>query len=163
MSDSLKPAMDAALSRAASASNAERIDHRDDLAAFGPEIIDPLLGWVRNGTHAHFVIRVFEAVGRAHQAAALSALSEVARLDGSLAEEVEAARQRLKGGTVAPAKRSAVTTRGTGVLDQVTPFGPPVESGDCMGLTQKGEPCSNPGRYWVEGKLSCSRHHAQYR
>lgn len=155
--------IDAAIRRAASASNAARIDHRDELAAFGPEIVDPLLGWVRDGTHAHFVIRVFEALGRAHQAAALSALSEAARLDRSLAAETEAARQRLQGGTAPFARPLAAGARGTGALDQVTPFGPPVASGDCMGITQKGEPCSNPGRYWVDGKLSCSRHHAQCR
>ena len=31
------------MSRAASASNADRIDHRDKLAAFGPDIVEPLL------------------------------------------------------------------------------------------------------------------------
>ena len=155
--------MQAAISRAASASNAERIDHRDDVAAFGPEIVEPLLGWVRDGTHAHFVIRVFEALGRSHLAAALAALSEATRLDRSLATEVEAARQRLLGRTTKPAPPSSARPRDTGVLDQVTRFGRPVESGDCMGITQKGEPCRNPGRYWVGDKLSCSRRHAQYR
>ena len=154
--------MDAALRRAASATNADRIDHRDKLAGLGPEIVEPLLSWVREGRHPHFVIRVFEALGRSHEAEALAALGEVTKLDHSLAAEAEAAKQRLLGRN-APSPKSSAKSRGTGVLDQVTPFGPPEASGLCMGITQKGEPCQNLGRYWVGDKLSCSRGHAQYR
>ena len=152
----------AALKRADSASNATRIDHRDTLANFGAAVVEPLLDWVRNGKHRSFVIRVFEAMGRTDQPAALAALDEVAGIDSSLISEVNAARQRLLGTAPKPQPFPS-RARGTGVLDQVTPFGPPVESGNCMGITQKGEPCRNPGRYWVGDKLSCSRVHSEYR
>jgi hypothetical protein len=152
----------AALKRAASASNATRIDHRDTLAAFGSAVVEPLVDWVRHGKHPNFVIRVFEAVGRTDPVTALAAFDEVAGIDRSLVAEVNAARQRLLGTGPKPQPRPSAA-RGTGVLDQVTPFGPPVASGDCMGITQKGEPCRNPGRYWVGDKLSCSRVHSEYR
>ena len=152
----------AALKRADSASNATRIDHRDKLADHGSAVVEPLLDWVRGGRHQFFVIRVFEAVGRTDLPTALGALDEVGRIDRSLAADIDAARQRLLGTGPKP-RPSQIKARGTGVLDQVTPFGPPVESGDCMGITQKGEPCRNPGRYWVGDKLSCSRVHSAYR
>lgn len=150
------------LKRAAAASPATRIEHRDRLAAHGPTVVEPLLGWVRQGRMGYFVIRVFESLASADRRAALKALEAVARADSALTNEVHAATERIKG---APADTSSAgpTARRTGVLDQVTPFGPPVESGDCQGITQKGEPCRNPGRYWVGDKLSCSRGHAEYR
>lgn len=152
----------AALKRAAAASNATRIDHRDTLASFGSAVVEPLLEWVRRGAHQSFVIRVFEAIGRSDPETALAALGEVVEIEPSLRAEVISARQRLVGGT-SGTPTSPPKARVTGVLDQVTPFGPPVASGDCMGITQKGEPCRNLGRYWVGDKLSCSRGHAEYR
>ena len=155
--------MQEALDRAALASNADRIEHRDELAAFGPAIVNPLLGWVSERRYPHFVITVFEKLGHADEATALSALAEAEKLDPSLAAEADDARDRLRLRSAPQSRTRGQQVRGTGVLDQVTPFGPPIASGECMGLTQKGEPCRNPGRYWVGDKLSCSRRHAEYR
>jgi hypothetical protein len=54
-------------------------------------------------------------------------------------------------------------SRRHGVLDQVTGSKPPRATGACTGITGHGLPCPNPGRYLIDGKLSCSRRHAQYR
>lgn len=156
-----------ALARAEGASPATRIDHRDSLAGFGSAIVEPLLEWVRGRKHSQFAICVFEALASIEREAALDALANVAAIDPSLADEVGAARQRLLGGPAPSSVRRHAGRRAGqrdhGVLDQVTPFGPPPASGPCMGITQKGQPCPNPGRYWVGDKLSCSRRHEHYR
>lgn len=64
-----------------------------------------------------------------------------------------------------PARRNRPLLRPkqrTGILDQVGGE-PPAEVGPCSGINLDGSSCRNPGRYWVDGHLSCSRHHARYR
>jgi hypothetical protein len=166
MPDSSAPdALAAALRAAERASPASRIDHRDALAAYGVAVVQPLIEWLRAKRHPNFVIRVFEALGRSDLDAALAALDSAVRIDPSLAADVAAARRRLTDAPAPPARHRARTVRDrrSGVLDQVTPFGPPPSAGDCMGITNKGLPCPNPGRYWVGEKLSCSRNHGRYR
>lgn len=48
-----------------------------------------------------------------------------------------------------------------GVLDQVRGVSP-AALGPCSGINLDGSTCRNAGRYWVDGHLSCSRHHARY-
>ena len=50
-------------------------------------------------------------------------------------------------------------TGASGLNDQVSAFGPPPSMGLCQFLTRAGKPCRNPGRYWVDGRWSCSRNH----
>jgi hypothetical protein len=52
--------------------------------------------------------------------------------------------------------------RPDGVLTQVTGNKPPPSIGPCSGLNADGSSCRNPGRYWVQGALSCSRCHERY-
>jgi hypothetical protein len=65
---------------------------------------------------------------------------------------------------LAPASHpSTKRPRGGGVLDQARTGRPPRVLGACSGINQDGSACRNPGRYMVNGKLSCSRRHLTYR
>jgi hypothetical protein len=54
-------------------------------------------------------------------------------------------------------------SRAGGVLDEARTGRPPRSVGACSGINRDGSRCRNPGRYDLNGKLSCSRMHASYR
>ena len=55
--------------------------------------------------------------------------------------------------------RRTASRQHSGLNEQVSPFGPPSAAGPCQFLTAVGKPCQNLGRYWVDGRWSCSRNH----
>ncbi|MEO8273418.1 MAG: hypothetical protein ABI620_05090 [Chloroflexota bacterium] len=55
---------------------------------------------------------------------------------------------------------SPIGKKRSGVLDEVSPGGPPPAQGPCQFLTTAGKACENPGRYWRDGRWSCSRNHS---
>ena len=98
------------LLKADGASPAERIGHRDPIAAHGAAAISPMLDWIAKDRHAYFAVRVIEAVGQEHRDNARAALEGLTAADPGVVAYARAAAAR-----VAPS-RSAIfrATRTTG-------------------------------------------------
>jgi hypothetical protein len=149
------PRLQALLDEAAAAEPADRITHRDQIAAHGQAAIAPLLGWISSGRHPAFAVKVLEAIGADHPQEAKAALSRARTSDPSVAAMATDALHRL--GPISPKPRPKPSGRG-GVLDATyAAKAPPGRA--CEWLTRQGRPCQNPANYLVQGKWSCSRDH----
>lgn len=134
----------------------DRIGYRDPIAAHGLTAINPLLDRIDRGVHPAFAVTVLEAIGRSQRAEAMAALSAAARrID--VRELARASLDRL-GRAASPWGSQG---RSPGVLEDVPAMGkPPPRQGPRQFLTRAGKPCQNPGRYWRDGRWSCSRNRA---
>ncbi len=140
------------------AGNLERIDLRDPIAAFGIPAIGPLIERIADGRHPASAVVVLEAIGRTHPDAAVDALRRAADLSDDVRDLARGAIARLR--PLRPAVAPSAP-RGSGVLEEVVAYQrPPASQGPCQFLTKAGKPCQNPGRYWRDGRWSCSRNHA---
>jgi hypothetical protein len=152
------PVLERLLLASDTAGNTDRIDFRNPIAAHGRAAIAPLLERIAGGQHPAFAVVVLEVIGREHPAEAMAALREAADRNREIRDLALGAIGRLK------ASRSSATrpseARRSGVLDDVAAYGRlPDSQGPCQFLTKAGKPCQNPGRYWRDGRWSCSRKH----
>jgi hypothetical protein len=141
------------------AGNADRIDYRNPIAAFGVAAIQLLLNRIGQGQHPAFAVACLEAIGRSHPGEAKAALRQAADGNSDIRDLALAAITRLTRSGSSTSRPPVV--RRSGVLEDVSTVGqPPKSQGPCQFLTKAGKPCQNPGRYWRDGRWSCSRNHA---
>ena len=157
ISEELAPELARLLLTADAAEGSERINFRNPIAAHGVAAIEPLGDRIERGQHAAFAVVTLEAIGRAYPDEAIAALRQAADRNDEVRDLALAAAARLR-----PVRPTATppSLRRSGVLEDVSAFGrPPDSQGPCQFLTAAGKPCQNPGRYWRDGRWSCSRAH----
>jgi hypothetical protein len=86
------------LEKASTASPADRIEWRDQIAAFGPRAIEGVRPWLSNPALAGFAVRVIERVGAAGEPALAAQVLRSARnrVPPAVAGDVAWALQRLR-------------------------------------------------------------------
>ena len=152
------PELELLLLASDAAGDTERIDFRNPIAAYGTAAIEPLLDRIAQGQHPAFAVVVLEAIGRAGPGEAVTALRQAADRNSEIRELAMGAITRLRASGSGAANPPA--PRRSGVLDDVSAYGRrPDSQGPCQFLTKAGKSCQNPGRYWRDGRWSCSRNH----
>ncbi len=145
------------LRSAAKASGDVRIEYRDRIAAHGTDAIGAMEAWIAEGNSPGFAIIVIEAVGRAGESRpAITTLRRLRDQAPDWVSVIEPAIARIQA-TGDPTPRAA-SRRASGDPYMATGTPPPV-LGPCEMGNRDGSACRNPGRYEVDGKLSCTTHY----
>ncbi len=108
-------ALEKLLRTASAAPPSERIQYRDDIAAFGPAAVPVLAPWLADARLGAFAVRVLESIGRRPdgRADAIRALAEARTSAGSESARLDAA-QSLANLNVGRDEMPAARRRGTG-------------------------------------------------
>jgi len=112
---SQETALEKLLRTASAAPPRERIQSRDDIAAFGPAAVPVLAPWLADARLGAFAVRVLESIGRRPdgRADAIRALAEARTSAGSESARLDAA-QSLANLNVGRDEMPAARRRGTG-------------------------------------------------